>query len=331
MSRRVVQARRRSPALSQEQIIMALIVLAVLMFSLLLPSFMSVGNFFALARSISILGILSLGMAIVVIARGLDLSQIAVMASVSGVTAVMVNAGLPVPVALFLGLSLALAIGALNGFLIAYVEIPALFATLASGLAVVGITRALVMPQLLVYLKGGQDTIGVLGENLSWGLPVPLIVFVIAAVVVHLMLSRTTIGRFIYAHGDNAETARMTGISVRPLTMLQYGLSSAIGYLAGLVMLASTSLMHLQVADSTLIFDVILVVVLGGISLIGGRGSVFSVLVGTLLIGVLLNGMTIMNLDTQTQDICKGIVLLMAISLDSILHPRDDETAKQGD
>ncbi|MGD9916407.1 MAG: ABC transporter permease [Paenirhodobacter sp.] len=328
---RTVSAARRFAAPSQEQIVLVAILIATAIFAVLLPTFLTLGNIFALARSISILGILSLGMGIVVIARGVDLSQIAIMASTAGITAVMLNSGVPLVAALVAGLALALAIGALNGFMIAYVEIPALFATLASGLLVVGVTRALVMPQLLVYLNDGETFVGKLGENLSWGLPVPLIVFAVLALLVHLFLSHTTVGRFIYAHGDNADAARMTGISVRPLTMLEYAVSGAIGYVGGLVMLGSTSLMHLQVVDSTLIFDVILVVVLGGISLVGGRGSVGSVLVGALLIGVLLNGMTILNLDTQTQDICKGVVLLAAIVIDSFLHRKDDETAKQGE
>jgi ribose transport system permease protein len=120
-------------------------------------------------------------------------------------------------------------------------------------------------------------------------------------------------------------------MATRPLTMLEYALCSGIGYVGGVMMVASTSLMHLQIAESTVIFDVILVVVLGGVSLVGGRGNVFSVIAGTLLIGVLLNAMTIMNLDIQTQDMIKGAVLLVAITLDSYVHPRDEETAKQGD
>jgi ribose transport system permease protein len=161
--------------------------------------------------------------------------------------------------------------------------------------------------------------------------PVPILIFGATAILLHLFLSRTVLGRSIYAHGDNPDAARLTGIATRPLTMLEYALSAAIGYVGGVVMIAETALMHLQVAESTLIFDVIMVVVLGGVSLVGGRGNVMSVVVGTLLIGVLLNGMTIMDMDVQTQNIIKGIVLLVAIVLDSYLHPRDEETSKQGD
>ena len=112
--------------------------------------------------------------------------------------------------------------------------------------------------------------------------------------------------------------------------MLEYALSAGIGYVGGVVMIAETALMHLQVAESTLIFDVIMVVVLGGVSLVGGRGNVMSVVAGTLLIGVLLNGMTIMDMDVQTQNIIKGIVLLIAIVLDCYVHPRDEETVETG-
>lgn len=299
--------------------------------SVAVPGFLTLGNLFTLARGISILGILALGMAVVVIGRGLDLSQVATLAVSAAIAVTLINAGLPTLAALGLGLLLAAAIGVANGFLISVVEIPALFTTLASGLFVLGVTRALVVTHYQVFLKPGHDTFLMFGGNVFGGVPVPLLVFIPCAVLLHLFLSRTVLGRFIYAHGDNAQAARLSGMATRPITMLEYGICSAIGYVGGVLMVASTSLMHLQIAESTLIFDVILVVVLGGVSLVGGRGNVFSVVAGTLLIGVLLNAMTIMNLDIRTQDMIKGAVLLVAIALDSYVHPRDEETAKQGD
>jgi ribose transport system permease protein len=100
---------------------------------------------------------------------------------------------------------------------------------------------------------------------------------------------------------------------------------------AGIVFTGSTASMNLQIIYSTAIFDTILVVVLGGVSLIGGRGGVLSIIAGTALIGTLLNGFTIMDVNSEVQNIIKGIVLLAAILLDNRLHPRDDETARQGD
>lgn len=322
-------ARARRP--TQTTAVMAMCAILIVVFSVSLHGFLSVGNLFALARNISILGILALGMAIVVIGRGLDLSQVASLAVSTAIAIILMNAGLATPLALAAGFFLAVAIGVLNGFLISVVEMPPLLTTLASSLAVLGVTRTTVVQHYVVYLAKGHDGFLRLGGNVWGGVPAPLLVFLIMAALVHLLLSRTVIGRFIYAHGDNPEAARLSGLPTRPLTMAEYGLSAAIGYVGGVVMISETALMHLQVAESTLIFDVIMVVVLGGVSLVGGRGSVMSVLVGTLLIGVLLNGMTIMDMDVQTQNFIKGIVLLIAIVLDSYLHPRDEETSKQGD
>lgn len=316
---------------SQAMIVLLLTAVIFLALSVSLSGFLSVGNLFTLARGVSILGILGLGMAVVVIGRGIDLSQIAILAVSAAIAVSLINAGVPEAVSLSIGLLISIAAGVLNGFLVSVIEIPPLFTTLASSLLFLGLTRALVVPHYQVFLEDGSSAFQSLGGTLPGGLPAPVVIFAVCAVLLHLFLSQTVLGRFIYAHVDNAEAARLTGVATRPLTMLEYSLSAAIGYVGGVVMVASTSLMHLQIAESTLIFDVILVVVLGGVSLVGGRGDVMSVISGTLLIGVLLNAMTIMNLDIQTQNMIKGGVLLAAIVFDSYLHPRDEETAKQGD
>ena len=316
---------------TQTAAVLAMCVVLIVAFSLTLPGFLTLGNVFALTRNISILGILALGMAIVVIGRGLDLSQVAALASSTAIAIILMNAGYATPLALGVGFLMAIAVGVFNGFLISVLEMPPLLTTLASSLAVLGVTRTTEVQHYVVYLDKGHDEFLSIGGNVWGGVPVPLLIFIACAIVVHLFMSRTVLGRFIYAHGDNPDAARLTGLPTRPLTMLEYGLCTAIGYVGGVVMIAETALMHLQIAESTIIFDVIMVVVLGGVSLVGGRGNVMSVIAGTLLIGVLLNGMTIMDMDVQTQNIIKGFVLLIAIVLDSYLHPRDEETSKQGD
>lgn len=331
-SESIADSRQREPFKpSQLMIVLGVTLALFVVFSVTLPGFASLGNLFTLARNISILGILALGSAVVVIGRGIDLSQIATLACPTAIAVTFINSGWPVAAAIGFGLILALLIGVLNGYFVSVVEVPSLFTTLASGLLVLGLTRALVVPHYQVFLAPGHDYILMLGGTVLGGVPVPVIAFAICALLLHLFLSRTVIGRFIYAHGDNEQAARMSGIATRPLTMIEYALCAVIGYIAGIIMVGSTSLMHLQIVESTLIFDVILVVVLGGVSLVGGRGNVWNVIAGTLLIGVLLNAMTIINLDIQTQDMIKGAVLLLAIILDSYIHPRDDETAKQGD
>ena len=127
----------------------------------------------------------------------------------------------------------------------------------------------------------------------------------------HFFLSRTSIGRFIYAQGDNPEAARLSGIALRPLTMLEHVLVALFAWLAGLVWIGQTGSMQTNIVIvGTQIFDVILVVVLGGISLVGGRGGVFSVIVGCALIGTLLNAFTIMDVNSEVQNIIRGVVLL---------------------
>lgn len=322
---------RRVATPSQEVLVMVVTLLLVGLFSLLLDGFASVSNFLSLARSVSGLGILGLGMGLVVISRGLDLSQVAVMAISAALTLNLLQQGQPMPVALLAGFLLALTIGMVNGCLIAFVEVPALFATLAMSFLVYGLSRTFLLDGTIAYVPNGYDGFLRFGQGQIGGVPVSILVFAAMAAVVHLFLTRTTFGKFIYAQGDNHETARLTGIAVRPMTVFVYALCAGIGFLAGLILAATTASMNIQVANSTFVFDVILVVVLGGISLVGGRGSVLSVIAGTLLIGTLLNAMTILDFDNNAQNITKGIVLLGAIILDTRLHPRDEETARQGD
>lgn len=300
-------------------------------FALTLPGFATIGNLLGLTRSVAILGILGIAMSVVVIGRGLDLSLVATMAVSSAFALQLMQQGWGWPGAVAAGMGVAIVIGLINGFIIAFVEVPALFTTLATGFLIFGLGRTFLLDGLITYLPAGMESFSWLGQGRLWGIPAPVIVLALVAIVVQVFLSRMTVGRFVYAHGDNIEAARLTGIAVRPLTMLEYAICAAIGCVAGLVMAASTASINTQIVNSTLIFDVILVVVLGGVSLVGGRGGVLSVLAGTALIGTLLNGMTILDLDNNVQNIVKGGVLLAAIVLDNRLHPRDEETARQGD
>ena len=185
-----------------------------------------------------------------------------------------------------------------------------------------------------VTMTGAQSLIRSLesaGTRHIFGIPAPIFVFAAAAIVVHLFLTYTSIGRFIYSQGDNPDAARLTGVALRPLIIFEYMLVALLAWLAGFVWVGATGSMQMAVVQGTMIFDVILVVVLGGISLVGGRGGVFSVVAGCMLIGVLLNAFTIMDMNSEVQNIIKGFVLLAAIILDNWLHPRDEETARQGD
>lgn len=176
-----------------------------------------------------------------------------------------------------------------------------------------------------------MDAIAWMGRGTFAGLPMPVVMFAVAAAALSLFLKRMRAGTFIYAIGDNPFGAKATGLPTRPIIVLQYVMAALIGVFAGIVMAASVNSMPTRIFNSTMIYDVVLVVVLGGIGLSGGRGGVLNVIIGTLLIGTMLNGMTILDMSYSVQNIVKGIVLLVAILVDSAFNPRNEETAQQGD
>ncbi len=318
------------PRVTQQSIVFGIFVVMALGFAIFLPGFAQIDNVLTLIQNVAILGILGLGMAVVVIGRGIDISMIAALAVPSGLLLQMVANGLPLAVAAPLAVGLAFVFGLANGWLIAYAEVPSLFTTLASGLFLAGLGQVLFTLEVVQW-SPGLDPIAWFGRGTLVGLPMPVVMFGLAAALVALFLRKLRAGAFIYAIGDNPFAARATGLPTRPIMVLEYVLAALIGVFAGIVMAASVNSMPTRIYNSTLIYDVVLVIVLGGIGLSGGRGGVLNVVVGTLLIGTMLNGMTIMDISYSVQNIIKGVVLLIAILIDSILNPRNEETAQQGD
>jgi len=316
---------------SQQNIVLAIVVVVFAVFSLTLDRFFTSGNLLSLLQSVSVLGILGVGMAVVVIGRGIDLSVVAVMAIPMAWALNMMAAGTSTLVALGLALLLAVLIGILNGIFIAYVEVPALFATLAMGAFVYGFGRSQLFNQDIVFLPQTAPWLSAFGRAYVLGIPMAVLVFAAVGLLGFLLLRFTRFGRFFYLMGDNYLAARITGIPTRPMIVLQYALSSTIAFVAGFVTAAAVASMNTRIANSTLIYDVILVVVVGGIGLSGGKGGIRNVVIGTLLIGILLNGMTIMDMRYTTQNLIKSAILLAAILVDSIVNPRDEQTAQQGD
>lgn len=316
---------------SQQTIVLLIFLALFTAFSLFLDGFFQVQNLLTLLQNVAILGILGLGMALVVIGRGIDISLIAALAVPAGLVLQMVQNGHEVLTACAASAAVALLFGLINGWLIAYAEVPSLFTTLASGLFLAGLGQVAFFQLDVVQWPEGLDAIGWLGRGAVLGLPKPIVMFALVALAMTFFLRKLRLGLFVYALGDNPFAARASGLPTRPLMMLQYVLAALIGLFAGLVMAASIDTMPTRIFNSTMIYDVILVVVLGGIGLSGGRGGVSNVLIGTLLIGTLLNAMTIMNLSYSVQNIIKGVILLIAVVIDSILNPRNEETAQQGD
>ena len=323
---------RRSGSLL-EYVVIAVIVAIVLLFSIFVPGFATLGNLRVIASNSAALVILSCGMGMVIISRGLDLSLIATMVSGATVFALASGAGLSWPPALVLALLAVGIIGFVNGWLIAYVEISAMLATLASAMVVTGFFRYVVLrgEYLLLLPKTNPAVLFFSGDILP-GLSAPVALMIAAFLLTGVLLRYTTFGRITYAMGDNFQAARLTGLPVRTAILMIYIYAAVMALLAGLVTSASSGTVDFRtVTNGTLLFEVILVVVLGGIPLRGGRGGMRNIFVGAALIAVLRNGMTLVDLTTQTQDVLKGLVLIIAIATDNYFNPRDTETDTVGD
>lgn len=321
----------RRIALDQLKIVTLLFLAVFIVYSLILPGFFSIGNLLTLMRTVAVLGILGLGMAIVVIGRGIDLSMIASLAVPSALVLMLAGKGYGVVPALTAGLLMAVAIGVLNGVLVAYAEIPSLFTTLAVGIGVAGIGQIGLFQYEIVSWPPQLDGIAWIGRGSVFGIPYSVVAFAAAAGLIGIFLRRTRPGIFIYAAGDNPSATRLTGISLRPVMVMQYVISSCVAFFAGMVLAASSASMDTRIFNLTWIYDVILVVVLGGIGLSGGRGGVINVIIGTLFIGTVMNGLTIMDISFEMQNLVRGLVLLVAVLADSLINPRNEETAQQGD
>ncbi len=315
---------------SQEQIVLALAVLLFGAAAIMLPGFLAPNNLISIVRSVSVLGILAIGMAIVVIGRGIDLSAVSIMAMSAAWYLQMLNDGVAGWAALGLVVLGVLVIGLVNGFLIAYADVPPIFATLASGLFVFGYVRSQLITQDAVPVPGGH-WLETLGRARLLDIPSEVFIFAGIAFAAYLFLRFTKWGRYVYFMGDNFLAARNMGIPVRPMIMLRYVISALIALAAGLLTAASILSINTRIVNQPILYDIILVVVIGGIGLNGGKGGVRNVIVGALLIGIMLNAMTILDISNIYQNLIKSTILLIAIIVDSLLNPRDEQTAQQGD
>ena len=198
-------------ALTQEKIVLLIAIVLFCVFSFFLKGFLSPNNILTLLRSVSTLGILGVGMAIVVIGRGIDLTIVTIYAMSAAWAFNLANTGASIPLALALGYLFALAVGVMNGVLIAYLEIPALFATLGVAAFAYGFARYFLVPLYVVYMPASAGGIAWIGGGFVFGVPTPILFFALVAALGFAFLRFTKQGRFIYALGDNFAAARISG------------------------------------------------------------------------------------------------------------------------
>ncbi|PWE53533.1 ABC transporter permease [Metarhizobium album] len=316
--------------INQETVVIAISVVLFLVFSIFLNKFLSQGNIIALLKNVAILGTLAVGMGFVVVGRGIDLTMVAVMVVGVAFSIWLSTQGVSFTFAIVVGGLLVALLGLFTGILVAIAEIPPIFATLAIASAVYGAGRILFSSDVL-YAPSNIQWLTFIGSGTIFGIPMSVMVFAAVAFVMSLFLKKTRFGRLVYASGDNPAAARNSGLPTRPVIITQYVVSALIAFIAGIIMTGLVTGINTRLYNSTLIYDVLLVVVLGGIGLSGGQGGVRNVIVGTILVGILINGMTILNFSYTSQNLIKSVILLGALAIDAVINPRDEQTSQSGD
>ncbi|NNM46823.1 ABC transporter permease subunit [Knoellia koreensis] len=294
--------------------ILAVLVVLVALMAVIAPNFASVDNLFNIARSISINAILAAGLTFVILTAGIDLSVGSIVA-VSGVVAVMTAlAGAPAPVAILVGILAGAAAGFVNGALTAYLSLAAFIITLGTMTLLRGLAYTLTDGQPIV-----SNTLNFrdIGNGYFAGIPAPVVVMVLVYLAAWFVLERTRFGRHVYAVGGNAEAARLAGINVKRVTCIVYVIAGACAGLAG-VIFAARVVSAQPTAGTGYELDAIAAVVLGGTSLMGGRGRIYGTLIGSVILGVLSTGLILMNVPFFTQLLIKGAVIILAVAIDGL-------------
>ncbi len=276
-------------------------------------NFLTVQNVLTVLLQISVIGIVAIGQTMVMITAGIDLS-VGSIVGLSGVVATLLIAGFGVPLfpALLLGILAGALCGVVNGLLVTAVKIPPFIATLAmmsiargTALVLTGGVAVYNLPEIFAWLGNGKIL----------QIPVPVLLLLLVAVVMGLVLNKTTLGRHAFAIGSNLETARMSGVSVSKELVKVYTISGALAGLGG-VILASRIVTGQPTAGQMYELDAIAACVIGGTSLFGGVGTISGAVIGAGLMGLIRNGANLMNVSAFWQQIVIGIIIAIAVAWD---------------
>jgi len=291
------------------------------------PTFLLADNLRNVANQITVIAVIAIGMTMVIITAGIDLSVGSLVALSAVVAAWLIGqmgGESASPAALTLGglgaVALCGLVGAFSGLMITRFRIPPFIATLAMMQVAAGFGYIISQGKPIYQIPDSFTALGRGAEPLL-GIPYAVILMVILYVAAHVLMSRTVLGRYIYAVGGNEEAARLAGIRVRGVLLFVYTLCAALAGLGGVIM-ASQLKSGAPTYGVTYELYVIAAVVVGGTSLSGGEGRIFGTLIGAFIIGVIQNGMNLTNVESYTQKVVLGLVILGAVLLDRMKQGR---------
>ncbi len=321
-SSRVPRPPWRTLAGRQELVILTFLALAALVLSFLNPRFYQATNLLNLARGVSWFAVAALGVSMVILVGGIDLSVGAVMALAGLLCALALRAALPLPLAIAAGLLGGLAVGLLNGLLVGLLGLPPFIVTLGTMGLARGITLGLTDGAPIRDLPASFRSLG--QSNLQLGpltLPLSLLLMAGLAMLVSLLLERTVLGRYIYTLGRDAQALRLVGVPTERITITVYALSGVLAACSGMLLTAWLGVAAPTAAEGYEL-EIIAAAVIGGTSLFGGEGSVLGVVLGTALLLVVRNGMILLGLPAYWQTGAIGGMILTVVLIDYLRRRR---------
>jgi ribose transport system permease protein len=302
--------------LIEQKSLIALLVL-ILVVSFLSPNFFTPDNLLNILRQTSVNAIIAVGMTLVILTAGIDLSVGSILALTSAFAAAMVGADLPVIIAIPAALLAGAVLGGVSGAIIAKGKVQAFIATLVTMTALRGFTMVFTDGRpISTGFSETADAFAVLGTGYWLGIPVPIWIMALVFTLAWYLLNHTRLGRYIYALGGNESATRLSGINVDRVKIAVYTLCGALSALAGLIVTSRLSSAQ-PTAGMGYELDAIAAVVVGGTSLMGGKGRIMGTLIGALIIGFLNNALNLLDVSSYYQMIAKAAVILLAVMVDT--------------
>ncbi len=302
----------------QQSLAFGTLVVLFIFFSVASPNFLTWSNVSGILLSTAVIGILALGTTFVIITGGIDLSLGTGMALCSVMTGVFItNMGLPVFVGVIGGIATGVLMGLVNGVNITFLRLPPFIATLAMMMIAGGLALVISGVAPIYFSSSAPDFKQIALGTLIPGLPNAVLITLVLAVIAYLVLSKTLLGRYTFAIGSNEEATRLSGVNTRRWTIFVYMFAGAFTGIAGVIIASRLDSAQPQIGTGYEL-QAIAAVIIGGTSLLGGRGSILGTVIGALLMSVLVNGLRIMSIQSEWQNIVGGIVILIAVFFDSL-------------
>ncbi len=282
------------------------------------PNFLTTDNLLAVLRSVAMQGVIAFGMTMVIIVGEIDLSVGASVAFAGCLVAYLTQSGVPLPISIVVTVSCGLAIGAFTGVVRARFQVPSFITTLAlltglrgAALKLTGGFPLTPFPQGFFFIGGGY----------LLGIPFPVVVLLLTFAAVHLLMTRAAFGRAVYAAGGNPEAARLSGIDVSRVRTAALAITGGLAALSG-IMLAARIMSGTPTVAQGWELDIIAATIIGGTSLSGGAGTAWGTLVGIIFIGVIVNGMVLLDVPVYTQYIVRGLLIFGAVLMNRMQKGR---------